>query len=440
MHYYFAALLFLFSLTRSTAQDWQFTALADMPEPVSNNSVVAAEFNGQQYVYSFAGIDSTKSYSGIHNKCWRLDVDANVWESLPDLPDPMEKIALGANVVNGIIYIMGGYHVFANGSEVTSEKVHRFDIASNTFLTDGNPIPRPVDDHVQVVYRDSLIYLVTGWHGTINSGTNVTNVQIYNTTNDSWQIGTAVPNTNDYKVFGASGSIVDDKIYYFGGAKPTINFGISNVLRIGVIDPLDPTKITWETKTTDFVGYRTASTIVDDHIYFIGGSNVTYNYDGIAYNGSGGVPPNQSSLFVHAQLDTIFQRSPFPEMPMDLRSIGELSNSEKIIAGGMETDQKVSKKTWKLTFEPVDYVSTHDLESIDQLTVFPNPGHHYIAFNQRLKNFNRYDIYNSQGTLLQSQAIGQDENINIKNLNTGAYIIVLRQHAKIIGMGKFLKM
>ncbi|MFQ5447990.1 MAG: hypothetical protein ACE5FF_13760, partial [Saprospiraceae bacterium] len=64
----------------------QFTELAPMPEPVSNNAVVAAEVNGQPYVYSFCGIDSTKIWPGIHLKAWRYDVAANEWQSLPPVP------------------------------------------------------------------------------------------------------------------------------------------------------------------------------------------------------------------------------------------------------------------------------------------------------------------------------------------------------------------
>ena len=70
-----------------------------------------------------------------------------------------------------------------------------------------------------MVYKDSLIYVVTGWSGSGFSGTNVANVQIYNPANDTWSVGTPVPNTNQYKAFGASGIIVEDTIYYFGGAK-----------------------------------------------------------------------------------------------------------------------------------------------------------------------------------------------------------------------------
>ncbi len=421
------------------AQDWTFTALADMPEPVSNNSVVAAEVMGKEYVYSFAGIDSTKVYTGIHNKCWRYDVSANIWESLPDLPDPLGKIALGVNVIDGIAYIMGGYHVFENGSELTSEKVHRFDLATNTFLADGAPIPVPVDDHVQAVYKDSLIYLVTGWSGTQSSGGNVRDVQIYNPTTDTWQEGTPVFASSNSRVFGTSGVIIGNKIYYFGGAKIVgNNFNSSQDFRIGTIDENDPTQITWEVFFAGFPGYRTAATEIDGNAYFLGGSDVTYNYNGIAYNGSGGVGPNQSSLAYDPVLDTVFRRGPFPEMPMDLRSLGELSDNKRIIAGGMESGQIVSNKTWLLDFNPIDYVQTNEVKTVELISLFPNPTTAQISFNIDTNQADEIRILDLEGKV-QLQSMFSQNTISLSTLAAGMYIVQFFQKGQIVGTGKFIK-
>ena len=114
-------------------------------------------------------------------------------------PDTLGKVAAGASRVGNIIYIFGGYHVLANGDEISSNKVHRFDVSQNQFISDGAPIPIPIDDHVQAVWKDSLIFVVTGW----SNSQNVANVQIYNPSTDTWLAGTSVPNTSHDKVFGA---------------------------------------------------------------------------------------------------------------------------------------------------------------------------------------------------------------------------------------------
>ena len=210
------------------SQGFTSTEMAKMPMKISNNAVTQGVLNGIQYVYSFGGIDSTKNYTGINLKSFRYNVSTNSWDTIPDLPDTRGKIASGASTIDSVIYIIGGYHVSFGGNEVSSNKVHRFNINTNTYLSDATAIPIAIDDHVQAVWKDSLIYVITGWS---NSG-NVPNVQIYNPISDSWTVGTSTPNNNIYKSFGASGTIVGNTIYYFGGASMGGSFPIQNNLRI----------------------------------------------------------------------------------------------------------------------------------------------------------------------------------------------------------------
>ena len=154
--------------------------VSTMPEAVSNNAVVEGWANDTGYVYSFGGIDSTKLWSGIHLRSFRYNTVTDFWDAIPSLPDTLGKIATGASLVDSIIYIIGGYHVYANSNELSSDKVHRFDPRTNNYLSDGADIPVAIDDHVQAVWNDSLIYVITGWS---NTG-NVPFVQIYDPAND----------------------------------------------------------------------------------------------------------------------------------------------------------------------------------------------------------------------------------------------------------------
>lgn len=225
--------------------------------------------------------------------------------------------------------------------------MHRYDIKNNVFLDDGADIPTPIDDHVQALWRDSLLFIVTGW----SNKTNVSGVQIYNPATDSWVIGSSTSNDDNYKSFGASGIIVKDTIYYFGGARSSKGFGIQNQLRKGIINPSDPSQITWSISTPDssINGYRMACTAVDENIYWIGGSTVTYNYNGVAYNGSGGVPPSSRIVWTSTNnvvLNKIYQS----EIPMDLRGVANVSDKIKYIAGGMMANQTVTNKIYKIEF------------------------------------------------------------------------------------------
>ncbi|MEM6725254.1 MAG: hypothetical protein AAF598_14535, partial [Bacteroidota bacterium] len=280
-------LVFLSLVGSLQAQLWIPTELSPMPERIANNAVVEAFHDGNAYVYSFTGIDSSKIWSGTNLRSYRYDVGADQWSILPDVTDLLGgKVAAGASFIDSVIYIIGGYHIAQNTNEVSSVKLHRFHVPSNSWMSDGADIPLAIDDHIQAVWRDSLIYVVTGW----SNVTNVINVQIYNPSTDSWSAGTSVPNSSSFRVFGGSGMIVGDTIWYFGGAQIGSNFPISNRMRRGIINPDDPTQITWSSSVpaSGVVNYRAAAFESKGLLHWIGGSNITYNFDGIAYNGSGG--------------------------------------------------------------------------------------------------------------------------------------------------------
>lgn len=374
---------YLGSMSLVSAQSWTVTEMSPMPKAISNNAVVAKTVNGIPYVYSFAGIDSSKLYSGIGLDAFRYNTITDTWDSIPPLPDPAGgKIAASASVIDSLIYIIGGYHVLANDDEISSNKIHRYNPETNTYLTDGADIPVPIDDQVQGVWRDSLIYVITGW----SQNRNVINVQIYNTATDSWSVGTPVPTQDRYRSFGSTGVIVGNTIFYFGGASSNgvRNFPVQNTLRIGIIDSNDATQIAWSDTIldTNLVGYRMACSLIQGNIHWIGGSNRTYNYDGISYANGSGVQPNNRNLYLDPKtLKWDTDTSSTTPFPMDLRSAGEVNATTLYLAGGMEMNQKVSNKMLKLEFMKNSFVLPERNNELS-FTVYPNPAenHFYISF------------------------------------------------------------
>lgn len=348
----------------------QYTALAPLPEAVSNNAVCAAIADGKTYVYSFCGIDSTKLWSGIHLRAWRYDVQADQWQSLPPVPDPDGgKIAASASFLKGKIYVVGGYHVAQNGNEASSAQVHVFDPVANAWLPDAAPIPVPIDDQVQATWRDSLLYVVTGWSNT----TNVPNVQIFNPSSNTWSAGTPVPNNNDFKAFGANGVIIGDTIFYSGGARTGSNFPATSFFRKGVINPDNPLEITW----TGFdepsaKGYRMAAATLGNRAIWLGGSDVTYNYNGIAYNGSGGVPPLDRTTIYDPAGGNFYQTTGKIPAVMDLRGAAQIAENEVIIAGGMVAGQQVTNQAWRIPLGDLTGVESNAAEMVF-FKVYPNP-------------------------------------------------------------------
>ena len=403
--------------------NWTWTELDSMPFEASNNAVSSAEVNGVPYVYSFAGIDTTKIWSGIHLKSARYNTQTELWEQIADVPDTLGKIAAAASEVNGIIYVIGGYHVF-NGSpfELSSNKVHRYDAANNSWLSDGTDIPVAIDDQVQVVWRDSLIYVVTGWSNT----TNVDEVQIYDPTNDNWQMGTPVPNNSQYKVFGASGCIIGDTIFYYGGASTGFNFPAQSRLRKGVIDPNDPTIISWSVvgNSPFGQGYRTASVCIGNTAYWIGGSSTSYNFNGIAYNGSGGVEPLERIMSYNASTGTWDEGSGAPYGVMDLRQAAEISSTEFVVAGSMMAGQQVTDRVFHLEYTGL----TSILEDSEiELELYPNPSSGEIRLELGQNDVPAIaEIYDPAGRLVFSEHLIRAQNVlNLRNLKKNVYQLKL---------------
>lgn len=414
-------LLFFIGLCLSTATMAQspfvWTQLADMPEEVANNAVAEGTVLGVPHVYSFAGIDTSKSNNGIHLKAFRYNTQTDNWDTIASLPDTLGKIAAAASTVKNKIYIIGGYHVLPDHSELSSTKVHVFDPETNTFLSDGADLLKPIDDQVQCVWRDSLIFVVSGWSNTGNAR----DVQIYDPGLDTWQNGTSVPSSqSNYAAFGASGTIVGDTIFFYGGAKSTFNFPGTAILRKGVINPNDPTDITWSLVTLGpRVAYRSASFTYGERAFWLGGSEFTYNYDGIAYSNGAAIEPSYS-IFSYRADNGNFSDWMEPYGVMDLRGIAQIAPDKWIVAGGMEDGQQVSKRTFLIDYDETFVgIDEHDVQ---EMKVYPNPTNRNIQLPDL--DWSQGIIYSVDGQTVVSfdnSSITQD----VRHLPAGTYFLKL---------------
>lgn len=319
--------------------------IALLPIPVTNNAVCGIDIAGKKYVYSFGGLGAGKTHFDITLRSFRLDISANIWTEIEALPDTMPKIAAAASVVNGKIYIVGGYHVFPDGHEKSSAKVHVFDPITNQYLDNAADIPTAIDDQVQAVWKDSLIYVATGWSDSLNVGL----VQVFNPALNQWQYGTSLPDEYSYNVFGGSGTIVGNKFFYTGGAgnRQNKNFPIQSYMRTGEINPEDPLEILWQTQKIEDAGiYRSGAIILNNQPAWIGGASLSYNYNGIAYTKQPAEPLAQILIYDVKKLT--LKRSKIIAPPiMDIRGVAQFEN-EIIITGGMEAGQQVSNKVYRV--------------------------------------------------------------------------------------------
>ncbi len=407
----------------ATAQTWVPSAIADMPFATTNNSVCEAKVNGVDYMFSFGGLDTSKKFTGIHQESFRYNVSTNTWNGIGSLPDTLGKIAGAASYIKNKIYIMGGYHVYNDGSELSSSRVHIYNPSTNVYETDGSPIPVPTDDHAQVVWNDSLVYLIGGWSNT----TNIDDVQVYDPAMDTWQAATPLPNNNQYKFFGAQATMLGDTIFYYGGAVINTNFPAIPAMRIGIIDPTNPLTINW--LSVKFYSpnalYRSIGiTNPNEQITFLGGSKESYNYNGLAYDGGVGVAPANMQV-IYNPADASFKMDTSQSFPMDLRGLANVSPNVKYICGGMEQNQKVSKKAYKLTY--MSTVATSDFAKDIGLKVYPNPTTDQIivSANKFIKQ-SKFAIINSLGQIVKNGLIENKQfKISLSDVPAGNYYLVL---------------
>ena len=121
-----------------------------------------------------------------------------------------------------------------------------------------------------------------------------------------------------------------------------------------------------------------ACTAIENNIYWIGGSDNTYIYNGIAYDGSGGVSPTNRILYINIDnIESEFNEIIVSEIPMDLRGITNVSETKKYIMGGMNANQQVTNKIYEITIDPVSSVNSV-VSKATRLSVFPNPANDSI--------------------------------------------------------------
>jgi N-acetylneuraminic acid mutarotase len=292
----FLALLVLLVVVTLQAADEP--KLSPLPIAVSNNAVVITRSGKESEILSFMGIGPKKTWSDITNRAFQLELSTGKWTEVRSVPGVAGRLAASAAALRGQVILLGGYVVDGQGGETTVSDVNVFVPEDNRWYR-GEDIPTPVDDAVLGVYRERYLYLVSGW-----SKTDTTRkVQIYDVEKNKWMEATPIPGT---PVFGHAGATVGDTIVYIDGAYKNPaganpKYLASSECWTGKITKGDITKIEW-TKLPDHPGparYRIAAGASEKEgkIYFSGGTDNPYNYNGIGYNGQPSEPSPATFAF-----------------------------------------------------------------------------------------------------------------------------------------------
>ncbi len=309
-----------------------------LPQPISNNAVAYLRINDQDQFYSFNGLTAGKTFADVSNEAyvWKN----GQWLALNVPEQQLPVLASTAVAVNGSVYLFGGYTVAKDHSEKSIPNVWRIDGQTDEWF--GLPVmPIPVDDAVALVYQNRYIYLISGWHDVDN----VDLVQVFDTQKMIWQQATPFPLP---PVFGHAGGIIGHKILICDGVKvvKTVEkkqFLPSAKCTLGSIDVNDPTLISWQQipHHSGTAYYRMAASSDDaTRIYFAGGSDNPYNYNGIGYNTVPSEPSNGWRVYDLISMNWLVgshQNAP----SMDHRALLNTPHG-LVIMGGMAAQQKVT--------------------------------------------------------------------------------------------------
>ena len=338
--------------------------LPHLPIPITNNAVASLNNNGIVEVYSFLGLEKGKTWQDTSRSAFRLRMgrrgfEGAKWVRLKDVPVPQGRLASVAVAVNGKVYILGGYSVAEDGTEISQPEVHRFDPQTLKYEL-MQPIPTPTDDAVATVYKDRYVYLTSGWH----NDDNINLVQVYDTLTNTWQQATPYPGS---PVFGHSGGIVNNtmiicdgvKVNYLQtldevveGEKRKREFVMTDECYKGFIDSSNQNQITWQAlpKHNSSARYRMASVgeVYTNRVFFIGGTDNPYNYNGMGYNKEASKPVAQPFAY-NVETNAWEYYTDLEHPSMDHRSL-LVVNGVLMIVGGMDSQQKVTNKVQLYSF------------------------------------------------------------------------------------------
>ena len=179
------------------------------------------------FIYVISGSDASFANTSTLS---RYDVAAASWSDLA--PMSPSRTQISAARIGGKIYVPGGY----GGSFNPTTALSIYDIANDQWSA-GAPLPQATGDYAIGAYADHYVYVIGGYSGSAD----LNNVQVYDTTLDSWQNATAKPGN---AVAGLRGGIVGNRIVVSGGYGQLLGAELADTY-VGTIDPTNPFVISW---------------------------------------------------------------------------------------------------------------------------------------------------------------------------------------------------
>lgn len=201
--------------SRSLAQDGAYAAgeaglghwMTGAPAPTARTEVAVAALDG--LIYVVGGFEQSNSWkiwqSSVSTKVEVYDPVTNRWASRPDLPIGLHHA--GAAVLDGALYVVGGFTVSDDTLWNPSDRVFRFNPADDTW-TEQAPLPT-ARGGLAVTTLQGKLYAVSGYDGQRNPAA----VEVYDPARDQWTAAAPLPTPRDHLAAVAIG----ETLYAIGG-------------------------------------------------------------------------------------------------------------------------------------------------------------------------------------------------------------------------------
>ena len=232
--------------------DFTWIQKADMPTPRWSHT--SAAVNGKIYVIGGAPSEPDESVLSVLEE---YDPVTETWTRKADMPTARGWISPSSAVVDGKIYVIGGW----DGRRSTSI-VEEYDPATDTWTRKADmPTGR---DSTATVALDGKIYVIGG---AVGGYLGRTIVEQYDPVTDTWTKKADMP----VYLWGLCANVVNGKIYTVGGRKSTSSETF--------VQEYDPATDTWTQKAPLPVATsQMASVVLDGKIIVISGWRLSMQY------------------------------------------------------------------------------------------------------------------------------------------------------------------
>ena len=186
---------------------------------------------------------------------------------------PTARTYAAAGVVDGKLHFLGGFGVFTNGNYTNLATMEVYDPENSPdkwFMSTSMPTARA---NLAAGVVDGKLYAVGGYYTDGETDTNLSTVEVYDPTANTWAAVAPMPTARANLAAG----VVDGKLYALGGSADEAGTKLSTV------EVYDPATDTWTTVAPMPTARGFLATgVVDGKLYALGGSSSTDDDNAIA--------------------------------------------------------------------------------------------------------------------------------------------------------------